>query len=148
MVSLLDVFMAIIERFKTKLSGYNYYPLKLPKEHEAPAFLFDFAYNNTSTDNKYLVNKKMDLQIIYFNTFDAYGEQDQIEKLQVMSDLDSVLSCCNLNVKDRNLKYKYDFGEADENLTINILLEFKDEKVINDIILDNIEQINLRLQEV
>lgn len=148
MVSLLDVFMALLERIKTKFSDSNYYLLKLPQNHEAPAFLFNLVYNNTSTDNKYLVNKKIDLQIIYFNTFDEYGEQDQFEKLQVMSDLDSILSCCNLNVKDRNLKYKYDFGEADENLTINILLEFKDEKVINDIILDNIEQVNLRLQEV
>jgi hypothetical protein len=148
MVSLLDVFMALLERIKTKFSDSNYYLLKLPQKHESPAFLFNLVYNNTSTDNKYLVNKKIDLQIICFNTFDAYGEQDQFEKLEVMSDLDSILSCCNLNVKDRNLKYKYDFGEADENLTINILLEFKDEKVINDIILDNIEQINLRLQEV
>jgi len=148
MVSILDIFMVLLERFKTKFSNSNYYLLKLPQKHEAPAFLFNFVYNNTTTDNKYLVNKKIDLQIIYFNTFDAYAEEDQFVKLNDMSDLDSILSCCNLYVKDRNLKYSYDFGEADGNLTINILLEFKDEKVINNIVLDNIEQINLRLQEV
>lgn len=146
MVSLLDIFTSLLNRFKTKYANYGYYLLSLPERNKTPCFLFGLVYNGTSTDNKYLVSKKYDIQIIYFNTFNNYAEQDELKKLQVMSELDDILSCCNLNVKDRNIKYSYYFGDADGNLTINLDFQFKDKTVIDDdITYEKIQEINLEI---
>lgn len=126
MVDILDVFYALIGELKKCIPTAKHYVGKLPENFKLPSFLYLLIFNADMQSNYFTKDTTLDLQIIYFATEDGYGVVSFDDKLQTMGKLKEFLSRFNLQVKDRNLKFTYSFGEADEQLAINIQFKFKD----------------------
>lgn len=143
MISILDILYSLVREFNTLLPDYNYYFGKLAEKPKYPCFLFNMVFNGDSRSNYYTQNTTLDLQIIYFSETNEDNEKYFENKMLVMDKLKEFLSTFNLQVNDRNLKFEYDFGEADGQLTINMLFRFIDGVMIKQEELDLIENINI-----
>lgn len=125
-VDILDVFYALIAEFKNVLPKVKHSIGGIPENFSRPRFLYTLVFNGDNRSSCFTKDTVLDLQIIYFGLTDKYGEVDFEDNLKTMNQLKQFLSQFNLNVKDRNLKFDYSFGEADEQLTINMHFKFKD----------------------
>lgn len=130
MVNILDVFYALISEFKKVMPTAKHYVGNIPESFISPCFLYLLAHSKDDRTSYFAKDTSLDIQIIYFGLNDKYGKADLEDKLKTMSQLKQFLSQFNINVKDRNLKFSYSFGEADEQVTINMQFKFKDD-VIN-----------------
>ena len=147
LISILDVMYEIVKQIGLCLPKAKHY-FKLPEDHTTPCFLYLLVFNSDTQNTKYVKDVVLDLQVIYFNTKDAYEDEDFEDKLKVMDKLKLFLSTFCLQVKDRNLKFKYNFGESDGQLTINLKFEFKDGVVNIEDNYDLIQNILLNGKEV
>ncbi|WP_198524928.1 phage tail terminator family protein [Niameybacter massiliensis] len=125
LVNVLDVIYAIIKKIREQVPQSEHY-FNLPEDYSPPCFLYRMVFNSDTRKTKYTKDVKLDLQIIYFGDKDLYGISDYEEKLKVMEQLRGFLSCFFIQVGDRYLNFEYSFGEADGQLTTNMLFKFKD----------------------
>lgn len=125
MVSILDVIYAVIKKFKVCVPDSKHY-FNLPEDYNTPSFLYNIVFNKASRQTKYVKDVSLDLQIILFSNKDELGKEDYEGKIQIAEQLRSFLDTFILQVGDRYLKFDYSFGEADEQLTINMNFKFKD----------------------
>ena len=130
MIKVIDVINALKTEFKKCVPDSNHCYGKIPETYKSPTFAYFLVYNSDLRSSYFRKDTTLDLQIVYFGTNDAYGVPDYEEKLQVMDKLKVFLNTFNLWVGDRNLKFEYNFSEADEQLAINIKFKFKDD-IIN-----------------
>lgn len=126
MIDLIEIIYAVIKQLKKCLPTSKHYLGKIPENFKAPGFLYILVFNSDEQSSAFTKDTTLDLQIIYFGSKDGYGVSSFEEKLYTMNELKSFLSHFNLQVKDRNLKFKYNFSEADEQLVINMQFKFKD----------------------
>ena len=125
MISILDVIYAAIKKFKVCVPDSKHY-FNLPEDYNTPSFLYNIVFNKASRKTKYVKDVSLDLQIILFSNKDELGKEDYEGKIQIAEQLRSFLDTFILQVGDRYLKFDYSFGEADEQLTINMNFKFKD----------------------
>ena len=130
LINVIDVIYALMKEFKTCMPKSHHYLGRIPETYKNPAFLYLLVFNNDIRSSYFRKDVTLDLQIVYFGSKDEYGVPDFEEQMQTMFKLKTFLSTFNLWVGDRNLKFEYNFSEADEQLTINIKFKFKDE-IIN-----------------
>lgn len=126
MIDILDIFHSLVKEIKACTPTYKHYFGKIPENYKQPCYAYFLVYNGDSQSTYFVKDVVLDIQIVYFGKSDNYDTEDFEDKLNTMHKLKSFLSKFNLNVADRNLKFKYDFGQADEHLTINIQFKFKD----------------------
>lgn len=125
MINVLDVIYAVIKNFKICVPGSKHY-FNLPEGYSTPSFLYQVVFNSNKRQTKCVKDVSLDLQIIFFSNSDELGKEDYEEKLRIADQLRSFLDTFVLQAKDRYLKFDYSFGEADEQLTINMEFRFKD----------------------
>ncbi len=125
LISILDVIYAAIKKFKVCVPDSKHY-FNLPEDYNTPSFLYNIVFNKASRKTKYVKDVSLDLQIILFSNKDELGKEDYEGKIQIAEQLRSFLDTFILQVGDRYLKFDYSFGEADEQLTINMNFKFKD----------------------
>lgn len=126
MIDLVDVFYALIKEFKKCVPSSSHYFGAVPEKFKRPSFLYLLVFNADYRANYFTKDTTLDVQIIYFGETDGYTVTCLEDKLKVMSQLKAFLGSFNLYVKDRNLKFDYNFDEADEELSVNIQFKFKD----------------------
>lgn len=129
-ISVLDVLYNLATEFNTLLPTSNNYFGNLKQKTEYPCFLYTLVFNKDTKSNYYTKNTTLDLQIIYFSEVNEDDEKYYESKLLVMDKLKEFLSTFNLQAGDRNINFEYDFGEADGQLTINIMFKFTDEVML------------------
>lgn len=146
MTGLFDIIDSIATEFG-KATGINNHHLgHLPENFKAPCFAYYLVYNN-ETHNSYNLKKiDLDIQIIYINSKKCYDNNNFKANIQVMDKLKVFLSQFNLNVKDRNLKFKYDIRETDGQLFVDMKFKFIDDNTvnINEPVYDNMENIEIK----
>ena len=125
LVNILDLIYAVIKNFKICVPASKHY-LNLPEDYNTPSFLYDIVFNKASRETKYVKDVSLDLQIVLFSNKDELGKEDYEDKLKIADQLRRFLDTFILQVGDRYLKFDYGFGEADEQLTINMNFKFKD----------------------
>lgn len=126
MLSILDVFYALIKEIKKCIPDSKQYLGSIPENFESPSFLYLLAFDGENQVSYFTKDVTLDIQVIYFGPKDSYGVIDFEEKIKTMDRLKVFLSQFNLQVKERNIKFNYSFGEADNQLTIDIKFKFKD----------------------
>lgn len=126
MVNILEVFYSLIKEIKRCVPEAKHYIGNLTEGFKTPSFLYLLVFNKDTRGSKFVKDTVVDLQIIYFGTNDKYSKTDLEEKLKVMHQLKQFLSTFNLQVKDRNLKFSYNFNDADDQLALNMQFNFKD----------------------
>lgn len=126
MVSVLDVFYSLVREIKKCVPGSSHYIGNLTEGFKAPSFLYLLVFNKDTRRSKFVKDTVVDIQIIYFGTNDKYGKTELEEKLKVIHQLKRFLSTFQLQVEDRNLKFSYNFSDADEQLALNIQFNFDD----------------------
>lgn len=141
MVSTLDIIKELKRLFQREFENAGFYLINLNEDYKKPAFLFSYINERTKDNNYYLKTKVLDIQIIYFAKVKTNGKEDENDRFEAMEKLDNILGALNLNVKDRNLKFKYRYGEAGGHLTIELDFEFADNKPILKLTNENIEMI-------
>lgn len=148
MINILDVIYSIVKQFKICMPTSKHYLGRLPENHQAPCFLYMLVFNGDKGQTKYVKDTTIDLQIIYFGVNDGYGGTDYEDKLKTIDSLKNFLSTFLLKVADRSLKFDYNFGDADDQLTVNMQFKFKDGVVNIDEVYDMMESIVINGEEV
>lgn len=100
--------------------------MNLPEDYNTPSFLYRMVFRGDSRQSKHVKDVTLDMQIILFTDRDEYGKEDNETKLRIAGQLSGFLDTFVLKVGDRHLKFDYSFGEADEQLIINIDFKFRD----------------------
>lgn len=129
MIKLEDVIYALVERIKAIMPTAAIYLGKLAERPRRPCFLLLPVYVDGNRSSYFTKDVVIDLQMVYFGEHDGYGSQSFEDKMRCMSRLQSFFDGFVLRVVDRTLRFRYDFGEADKQLTVNIKFTFKDDVV-------------------
>ncbi len=129
LINTLDVFYSIVNEFKKCISTSKHYLGERPEKITPPSFSYYLVYTDEKRSDFFSKKTTLDLQIIYFGQENSYGKPVFKDKIETMTELKCFLSTFNLQVGDRNLKFNYSFGEADEQLTINMQFKFKDDLI-------------------
>lgn len=129
LINILDIFYSIIKEFKICIPESKHYLGRLEEKVARPSFLYTMVFSKDTRSSYMFKDTMIDLQIIYFGVTDKFGHENYEDRLKTINLLKQFLSQFNIQVKDRNLKFDYSFGEADEQLTINMQFKFKDELV-------------------
>lgn len=130
MVSTLDIIKQLKILLQKEFEKAGFYLLELNEKYEKPAFLFSYIKDRTKNNNYYLKTKVLDMQIIYYAKIKTNGKEDVDDRFAAIEKIDTILGPLNLNVKDRNLKFQYSYGDAGGHLSIDLEFEFIDDKLI------------------
>lgn len=147
MINVLDVIYAVIKNFKICIPGSKHY-FNLPEGYSTPSFLYQVVFNSNKRQTKCVKDVSLDLQIIFFSNSDELGKEDYEAKLKVADQVRAFLDTFILQVGDRYLKFDYSFGEADEQLTIDMDFRFKDGVINVEEAYDIVEHLYINREEV
>lgn len=148
MISLLDIIEAIKQKLENSFQDAEIYISNLEEGFKKPSFLFAYHNLDNKSSNYYLVNKKLDMQIIYYAKEKQSGKGDGLDRLGAMEKLDNIFGTLNLQVKNRNLSFQYSYGEADGHLTIELYFEYADDKPTQEEERETIQKIIMNESEV
>ncbi|MEG0899569.1 MAG: hypothetical protein RSD67_05945 [Oscillospiraceae bacterium] len=130
MIKILDIIYALSKKFKEQMPSAKHYIGNLSEGHNTPCFLYLIVYCSDRRKSYYTKQSTLDLQIIYFEETDGYQKSDVQKQIECMDKLKEFLSSFILPVADRVLSFDYNFGKADERLSINIKFVFSDDIIL------------------
>lgn len=148
MVSTLDIIKELKISLQKEFDKAGFYLLELNEKYEKPAFLFAYIKERTKDNSYYLKTKVLDMQIIYYAKIKTNGKEDVDDRFSAIEKIDNILGTLNLNVKDRNLKFEYSYGDAGGHLSIDLEFEFIDDKLIKKESYEMIKKLFMNGQEV
>ncbi|GEM_PF-2426992 len=127
MVKLTDITKSLISNTKTIFPNCKNYVGKLPEKAVYPCFLYCIGLNRHKINSYYTQKVTLNIDIVYFNTRDAYNTEDYMDKLNVINTLEEkFLSKYYLEVNNKNLDFNYDINESDGQIIINLRFDFFD----------------------
>lgn len=127
LVKTTDIIKSIISNVKTIYQSYKNYVGKLPEKASYPCFLFCLGLSKHKLDSYYTQKITLNVDIIYFNSRDAYNTEDYMDKLEIINTLEEkFLSKCYLVVNNKKLDFDYEINESDGQMLINLRFDFFD----------------------
>lgn len=148
LISILELFYALVGEFRECVPESTHYIGNLPETYQTPSFLYLLVFNSDRKESRHVKNVLLDVQIIYFNHLDGYGIENFEDKIKTLEKLKVFLDSFCLKVQDRVLKFEYMLTESDGQLTIDIKFKFKDGVVQPKEVYDFMEHIKVNREEV
>lgn len=127
MLKTTDIIKSIISNVKTIYPSYKTYVGKLPEKAVYPCILYAIGLSRHKINNYYTQKITLNVDMVYFNTRDAYNTEDYMDKLNAINVLEEqFLSEYYLKINNKNLDFNYDITESDGQMIINLKFDFFD----------------------
>lgn len=143
-----DMIKSLVSNVKAIYPNYKNYVGKLPEKASYPCFLYCIGLSKKKLNNYYTQKVTLNVDIVYFNTRDAYNTEDYMDKLEVINTLEErLLSKYYIEVNKKKLTFEYDLNESDGQMIINLKFNFYETITNKEIhkIYEEIEEIYITL---
>ncbi|OOB77431.1 MAG: hypothetical protein BEN18_10290 [Epulopiscium sp. Nuni2H_MBin001] len=131
MIKISDILIATVKEV-SKCVDAQHYVMSLPEGYLSPSLLYLVTFNKNSRYTKFVQKKIVNIQIICFMK-NAYENATYGEKFELIDKLSAFLDRFYIKINDRTLKFTYNYGDADGQLTIDLDFTFYDEALVEDI---------------
>lgn len=117
-----------------------------PKDFERPSFLIEYITSNSDSISKDIIKEKLYYTITYFSEVDEYYNTDKLDLHSVLVEVLKIFRCGYIKIEDRSITVKASSGGSNDNeIYIDLELEYLEDRAEEDIDIDNIGEINNKL---
>lgn len=120
-----DILKQIIVELKAIYPTYKVYLGNLAKKASYPCFLIYAGLNNARVADTDLIQKRLSVDIVYFNSNKEKDDDNYVAKVRVADMLEEKwLNKLNIKVNNVNVKLDYNIADADDLLNIELQLTY------------------------
>lgn len=125
MLKVEDIIIQLIQELKAIYPDYDIYIGNLEEKANYPCFLMYMGLNNARVIDTDSIQKKLSIDIVYFNSNKKKDDNNYIAKVKVADELEKeLLNKLNLKVNNKNIKLDYNTSDADDLLNIELQLTY------------------------
>lgn len=144
MLKVEDIIKQIIQELKQIYPSHKVYIGNLAEKANYPCFLINAGLNNARVTDTDKIQKKLSVDIVYFNSNKEKDDNNYIAKVRVADMLEEKwLNKLNVKVNNVNVKLDYNIADANDLLNIELMLTYFNNIVREEINYELIEEILL-----